>query len=346
MARIYGRQQRMPESTTPNQAPPTEWRRGRPIPPQGVDGYDQNWYPVCLSSELAADRIHYTEFLDGHVIVFRDEAGAARVTSPYCRHFGANLRHGTVRNGKVICPFHAYTYDGGGRCVATGVGDAPPAGARLVSFPVFEHLGVVWAFNGERPLYEPPGTALEGRLVSRTTFEHTNPVDHTIMLANSVDTHHLRVVHGLNVGEIQNPEFLPFGLRFEQQFTIPGAGGFLQNVHLQGTNAIVLNWVFAGLRSFAIIGIKALPGNRSMVCATTGLVLEDGVSDTSPEIQGRLEFDHARLKKMIGEDDDIFNNCSFRVDCLTEYDALNRWYFDYVDAYPRSAFASQMISAA
>src|SRR3546814_20071534 len=55
---------------------------------------------------------------------------------------GADLSNGTVDGDCLRCPFHHWTYDGSGRCVSTGIGDPPPPGARLFTFPTREKYGV------------------------------------------------------------------------------------------------------------------------------------------------------------------------------------------------------------
>ena len=40
-----------------------------------------------------------------------------------------------------------------------GPGDPPPPAARLFRFPTAERYGLIWAFNGEQPLFEIPGSA-------------------------------------------------------------------------------------------------------------------------------------------------------------------------------------------
>src|SRR5438093_1073799 len=131
-------------------------QRGRRVPPQGVGGYDQNWYPLCLSSDVPAGSVKGYDFLNGRVIAFRGESGALAVTSAYCRHLGADLSGGDVIGDDIRCPYHHWSYAKSGACVKTATGDKPSASARLFKFPVEEKWGLVWVFNGEEPLYEVP----------------------------------------------------------------------------------------------------------------------------------------------------------------------------------------------
>src|ERR1035441_8881280 len=82
--------------------------------PQGVGGFDECWYPVALSSEVAPGMVHGCEFLDGRVVVFRAAGGGVSVLSAYCRHLGADLADGDIKDDCIRCPFHHWTYDASG----------------------------------------------------------------------------------------------------------------------------------------------------------------------------------------------------------------------------------------
>lgn len=51
------------------------------------------------------------------VVLFRDESGAPRALKDRCLHRSAQLSIGTVKNGKLTCPYHGWTYDGRGKVV-------------------------------------------------------------------------------------------------------------------------------------------------------------------------------------------------------------------------------------
>src|SRR4029453_17054736 len=80
---------------------------------------------------------------------------------------------GSVDRDAIRCPFHGYTFDGAGRCTATGGGSAPPAGLSVRSWPVRERNGVllVWHHpNGSPPSFEVPELdAVPMTRLSRTT---------------------------------------------------------------------------------------------------------------------------------------------------------------------------------
>lgn len=67
------------------------------------------------------------------IAVFRQRDGALFATQNRCPHKNAPLADGIAGGGKVICPFHAYTFD-----LCSGAG---PAGYRLETWPVREDRG-------------------------------------------------------------------------------------------------------------------------------------------------------------------------------------------------------------
>lgn len=132
-------------------------RLGKPLPREGENGlFSQAWFPICLSEQVKAGALRAEPFLDGRVLVFRGTDGVARVMSASCPHLGADLSVGCVVENRVQCAFHKWEYDASGRCVKTSIGDPAPKAARLYTFPTQERYGIVWAFNGDEPLWDIP----------------------------------------------------------------------------------------------------------------------------------------------------------------------------------------------
>lgn len=299
---------------------------------QGVGGYDQNWYPICLSSDVDRRGFTHTPFLNGHVVVRRDSEGSVRVLSGHCRHLGASLRNARMEGGELVCPFHGYRYNSDGACVATGIGDRPPEQARLLRFPAHEEFGVVWAFNGESPLYDPPSFDVVPQEVRHTaSLDHLNRIDHTVMFSNSCDIHHLRVLHGLDVSEAREFRERDYGMSYAQTVTIPGIGPTEQVLRLHGTNCITLDRTVLGSRILTLIAGKALPGNNTRVFWITAVRPAAGMPDEAWD--NLVTQEHARTTAMIGEDDEVFDNIRFKVDCLTSYDKFIIWYLKYATHY-------------
>ena len=104
-----------------------------------------------------------------------------------------------MHDGHLVCPFHGFTYNVAGTCVATPYAE-PPKSARLNVFDTHEILGLVfawWGIDGRPPqwnLPEEPSTCGEwSGLEFRTLRFPGHPQEST---ENSVDLAHLRYVHG------------------------------------------------------------------------------------------------------------------------------------------------------
>ncbi len=121
--------------------------------------YINFWYPVCLSEELTADEPRRVELLGLRFVAFRDGDGQALVLSDTCIHRGGSLSRGKLQDGNVECPYHGWRFDGEGRCVlipSQKPDEKPPARAKVDSYPVQEHYGIVFAFLGDLPEAERP----------------------------------------------------------------------------------------------------------------------------------------------------------------------------------------------
>lgn len=83
-----------------------------------------SWQVVCHVSDVpAAGNWHTLEYIGESVIVVRGAEGALRAFTNVCRHRGSRLVDGASGCAKkLVCPYHAWTYDLDGRL--TGVPDA------------------------------------------------------------------------------------------------------------------------------------------------------------------------------------------------------------------------------
>ncbi|MGI9341760.1 MAG: Rieske 2Fe-2S domain-containing protein [Gammaproteobacteria bacterium] len=120
--------------------------------------YVNFWYPIARAEEIVDDKPLRVELLGLPFVAFRDTEGAAHVLSDTCVHRGGSLSAGWVRDGKAICPYHGWEYDGGGKCmrIPSLVDKTPPARAKVDSYPVQEKYGIVFAFLGDLPEKERP----------------------------------------------------------------------------------------------------------------------------------------------------------------------------------------------
>ena len=79
--------------------------------------YKSFWYAVAESRDLRRDRVIGARLLDESLALFRDERGKAVALEDRCLHRAAPLSIGRVRDGRLQCAYHGWTYTGAGRVV-------------------------------------------------------------------------------------------------------------------------------------------------------------------------------------------------------------------------------------
>lgn len=77
------------------------------------------WQCVGREDEVANPGDYLTDDLAGDpIVVIRDAAGAIRAFPNICRHRAARLLEGTGNAKRIVCPYHAWTYDLDGKLVS------------------------------------------------------------------------------------------------------------------------------------------------------------------------------------------------------------------------------------
>jgi phenylpropionate dioxygenase-like ring-hydroxylating dioxygenase large terminal subunit len=114
-------------------------RRSRQIP--------AGWYLAALSEELGASAVLSLQRWGRALVLFRNQAGQAHLLAAHCPHLGAHLGHGgRVSGEQLVCPFHGWEFEGGGRCARIPYADRVPARASLRAWPLLERDGLLMAW--------------------------------------------------------------------------------------------------------------------------------------------------------------------------------------------------------
>jgi nitrite reductase/ring-hydroxylating ferredoxin subunit len=158
------------------------------------------WFAVGFSHELPRRGVLTRRLAGEELVVWRGADGSLGATSSTCPHLGAHLGRGSVDQDAIRCAFHGFTFDGDGRCLATGGGSAPPAGLAVRSWPVRERNGVLLVWHHRHhspPSFEVPDLdAVAMTRLSRTTTACLEFNGHPVATSeNSVDMSHLAEVH-------------------------------------------------------------------------------------------------------------------------------------------------------
>ena len=160
------------------------------------------WFRVAESDELAAGQVLAVRLCGQDLVLFRGQTGQAHVMDAHCCHLGAHLGHGGKVEGDCIrCPFHAWLYDGDGKCVDIPYAKRIPAKAAVRSWPVTDKTGIVMAWyhsEGWPPQWEIPevpefGSADWTEPAVRRFKVRSHPQE---QMENIVDPAHFQYVHG------------------------------------------------------------------------------------------------------------------------------------------------------
>ena len=129
-------------------------------------GYREYWYPG-VEAKLIKRKPVALKILDEDIVFFRDKDGKVAALTDYCPHRGARFsggfrrtggggpepgRHNDEFSGYLTCPYHGFTFDGTGECVAA-LTEGPDSGLvsrlRAQAYPTVELKGIVFVWMGK-----------------------------------------------------------------------------------------------------------------------------------------------------------------------------------------------------
>jgi phenylpropionate dioxygenase-like ring-hydroxylating dioxygenase large terminal subunit len=316
-----------------------------PFPKQGIGGFDQCWYPIALSEQLGRSAVISREFLSGRVIVFRGENGAAKVLSAYCAHFGADLAAGAVVGDEIRCPFHHWRYGQDGRCTNIPTGEPIPEAARQFSFPTIEMLGVIWAFNGEEPLYDLPTLGVdENKYAIRVCQLRDQPHDPAVFMCNTLDLQHIKVVHGWRFLDGTDPVATvnDFDVGYDLKAMTPQGTTVAYRLAIFGTNILGYFGTFDGREVRAIYTAAPLPNGHSTSYIITATPRGADQIDT---IEAFLDRVTAARENVINEDWPILSRIGHpRSRLFTRSDRQLARFVTYLRKFPRAHPSAEFIT--
>lgn len=116
------------------------------------------WHPVLGSRALPPNRVVGIKVAGSSLAVFRTGDGQLGAVADQCAHRRMKLSVGTVQHGRLICPYHGWSFDRDGNGESPS---APKVQACVKSYGCAEASGAIWikaGANGEKP----PTLAMDG----------------------------------------------------------------------------------------------------------------------------------------------------------------------------------------
>jgi len=316
-------------------APPRA-NRSRAANPRAISrgGFHQSWYAIARSTEVGVGEVIGRDFLEGRAVVYRGDSGQPSVMNAYCRHLGADLSMGKVIGNDIQCAFHHWQYGPDGRCTKIPVSDKIPKAARVFKFPTAEKWGLIWAFNGTKPLFEVPEFVdyAEPDLDIRTAEAFDLPVEPWVPFTNSMDFQHLRVLHGLKIE--CDPDAIEVGdyrIQYDVRFEDPKLGVFDQRIRVTGTNTIALAGRLNGMAILSMATGTPTPDGRTHGWSVTATPKSEGNDD---ERAARLQIGEEFFRRLIQEDEPIMKTIRFHDGLLIDADRALARFLQYVRRFP------------
>ena len=173
------------------------------------DLFAREWICVGREDELpAGGGFLATQILDEPIVITRSPEGGLKALSNVCRHRAALISEGSGAARRLVCPYHAWTYDLGGQLIGTpglhARGDFQKSACRLPEFPCETWQGFV--FVNLDPDASPLAPRLAGlkdqikayhfeQMATRYTTHETWATNWKSLIENFMEGYHLTPLH-------------------------------------------------------------------------------------------------------------------------------------------------------
>jgi len=148
------------------------------------------WHPVLPSAKLPRDRAVGIKLAGCSLALFRTEHGKVGALEDKCVHRHMKLSLGSVDEGKLICPYHGWSYDRHGQ----GEGPSTPKlRACVASYACAEAHGVIWVKgllgDQELPKMEMDGWDFVGSVFHKVATPLQLVIDNLSELEHTLTNH-------------------------------------------------------------------------------------------------------------------------------------------------------------
>jgi phenylpropionate dioxygenase-like ring-hydroxylating dioxygenase large terminal subunit len=168
----------------------------------GTFARDQ-WYVAAFSGEIGTGLFART-VLGEPIVYYRTASGAVTALSDRCVHRRYPLSLGHLDGERLVCGYHGFTYEPGGRCVAVPGQHRVPRTARVPAYPVVEQDSFVWVWIGDPARADPAAVPRAPWLADAryATVCGMEPLAarYELLVDNLLDLSHETYLHGGSIG--------------------------------------------------------------------------------------------------------------------------------------------------
>ena len=127
---------------------------------------NNDWIPVSGSPDLAASAARAVVLPAHDIAIWRTASGSVQAWENRCPHRGMRMSFGQVRDDRLVCRYHGWSFDDGGQCRAIPASPdmAAPPTACIKTHGCKEGGGLIWVNVTDNPDAEvatPDGQAAD-----------------------------------------------------------------------------------------------------------------------------------------------------------------------------------------
>jgi vanillate O-demethylase monooxygenase subunit len=145
------------------------------------------WHPILPAAQLRAGDVTGVRIAGQGIALFRDKRGQLGAIADRCAHRKMKLSTGHVAQGRIVCPYHGWSYDADGRAHSPA---NPRFHACVAAFAIREAVGAIWLRAGDGappPLIEEPEggfVVVRNRVAApiELVIDNFSEVEHTIAM--------------------------------------------------------------------------------------------------------------------------------------------------------------------
>ena len=311
------------------------------------------WYAVAYSDELEIGDATPVTYFGKDLVLFRTESGTSCLLDAYCPHLGAHLgygihenagRGGRIQGESIVCPFHAWKFNGEGICTDIPYAKNMPPKVKgkkcLPSYPITETNQVIWAWYHPDecdPLWEveqhEEANSTEWAPLQRYEWEIATHSQE--MAENAADPAHFLYVHRTSSMPEWDIEYEEFRSRGVQKARMPTPRGEVDGAIINASVGPGQGFTkFVGIAETFLMGMTTPIDEGRVKCR---------FAFTQPKVDGEVVtggVNGAIIKNIVGqleEDKPIWENKIYRpLPVLCDGDGpiakFRKWYSQfYVD---------------
>jgi phenylpropionate dioxygenase-like ring-hydroxylating dioxygenase large terminal subunit len=149
----------------------------------------QFWHPIIRSCDLRRKRPVGIRLNGCSIALFRPGPGEVAAVQDACPHRNMRLSLGKVSSGRLVCPYHGWSFDGDGRGQSPGT---PKLHACTKRYDCSEKYGVIWVKEPGREMpvpevdqigYVPVGVTIHRiRAPMPLVMDNFSEVEHTVAM--------------------------------------------------------------------------------------------------------------------------------------------------------------------